>query len=455
MAGFVLAAIAGEARAAPSGDAASPTVPSTPQAEISAPPSVPAAIFVAPSRAGVVISSEDRQALDQFESLLRTLGGSPTDTRDASGELTVFYLKHAKAEDLTETCRTVLAAVSRSGALVRITPEPRLNALIVQASPEEVEAMSQLLKVLDQKHGPEEVLAQPKPRVIGLHHAMAEDVADVIRQVYQDRLTGAGQGGPQQGAGPSPEFLQRPMGMSPEFFQQMAMLQAGRSQAEMARGETPRAGMPQAGMNRRGGRQPAPAEERPKLSIGVDARSNSLVVAAPDALFREVKDLVAQLDRAPSKNEGETVQVVALHGASAELLRQSLPALAGQRVHVGETMLTAMRPGMPGMPGRGRLGQTANTQGTSPTGTSPGEGGQGQPSQGQTLQAGAAPNPVTTPATPQGAVAQPSSRGAGGPAFGPRPMFQNGAPGQPSLPGSPVPGQGFGSRPGPNGPGLR
>ena len=34
------------------------------------------------------------------------------------------------------------------------------------------------------------------------------------------------------------------------------------------------------------------ADETPKMSIGVDVRTNSLIVAAPESLFEEVKQLV-------------------------------------------------------------------------------------------------------------------------------------------------------------------
>ena len=48
------------------------------------------------------------------------------------------------------------------------------------------------------------------------------------------------------------------------------------------------------------------------MSIRVDALTNSLMVAAPDALFREVKQLVEQLDHVAMKSH-QTLETVPLH----------------------------------------------------------------------------------------------------------------------------------------------
>jgi hypothetical protein len=72
------------------------------------------------------------------------------------------------------------------------------------------------------------------------------------------------------------------------------------------------------------------------MSLGVDPRTNSLIVAAPDALFEEVKQLVGQLDMAAG-GQNQTVRVVALHRTSPTAVEQALAAIAGSSVQVGRT----------------------------------------------------------------------------------------------------------------------
>ena len=69
------------------------------------------------------------------------------------------------------------------------------------------------------------------------------------------------------------------------------------------------------------------------MSIGVDVRTNSLIVAAPDTLFEEVRQLVEQLD-VGAGDQNQTVRVVALHSSSPEAVEQALSAIAGESVQV-------------------------------------------------------------------------------------------------------------------------
>lgn len=318
-------------------------------------------IVVVPGPNGLMIASEDLQALDEFERLLSGLAGQ---LAAGNEDVTIFYLKHAKAEALAETLEAVLvgrtggsgmAAGRESFATVpggafggprggpesggfgpagrtqgrqpraevaeifetsqrdvplRIVPDPRLNALIVQANARDTELIEQLLKILDQPQSPEEVLAQAKPRIIPVYSVPAEDIAEVIRQVYQDRMTGSGRG--VGGQGP----FQGPAGGPQQLLQQLAMLSG------------------------RGARQGRAAEESPRLSLGVDFRTNSLIVAAPDPLFREIRELVRQLDRTAGRST-QSVEVVALHGAGSGVLLQALPALMGDRVRISQTRLAS------------------------------------------------------------------------------------------------------------------
>jgi type II secretory pathway component GspD/PulD (secretin) len=277
-----------------------------------------------------VIASQDAQALDQFERLLMAVVAGLAAEEPG---LTVFCLKHAKADVVAETLDAMLS--DRSGSSVRITAEPRLNALIVQANRSDADAVERLLKILDRKESPQEILAQAKPRIVAVANASAQDVAEVIRRVYQDRMTGGSGRGPGQVPGPFQGFSPAPPEAPQEVFQQMAMLGA---------------------MRQLGGPQRGSGEELPKMSLGVVVRTNTLVVAAPDPLFREVEDLVGQLDRAAIRSR-QTVQIVAFRGTDSGLLRQAIAAIMGDRARVGETAPAASRFGAAGGQAQGPFGQ--------------------------------------------------------------------------------------------------
>ncbi|MGD0900779.1 MAG: secretin N-terminal domain-containing protein, partial [Thermoguttaceae bacterium] len=190
----------------------------------------PAPIFVIPGPNGLIIASEDTAALDEFERLLGTLTGGA----QSGWDTTIFYLTHAKASQAAETLERLfgggaatVAALTPSGpppglpgqpggaagnvsllgtmlqmgtrqrtmasGPIRITPDERLNALIVQANAADLDAIEQMVRVLDQKEGPEEVLITPKPRLIPVLHKEAQEIADIVREVYADRMVQAPQ----------------------------------------------------------------------------------------------------------------------------------------------------------------------------------------------------------------------------------------------------------------------
>ena len=183
----------------------------------------PAAIIVAPGPGGVMIASEDEEALNEFEKLLTSLAGGSSGSRP---QLTIFYLKHAKAAAVGATIDQVSAAarcppavpqiaatavrlwviwpaprwaISGGGILgsllssggtgriqpsgsIKITPDSRLNALIVQANDTDLDTIEQLLKILDQKDSPEEVQVSPRAKMIHLYNTDATTVADIVKK---------------------------------------------------------------------------------------------------------------------------------------------------------------------------------------------------------------------------------------------------------------------------------
>jgi hypothetical protein len=344
-------------------------------------PSKPAAaepppIFIMPGPNGLVIASEDTAALDEFQRLLDTLTSG---AQAATGGTTVFYLTHAKAAQAAETLERILAGTmsaptsSTSGAAgsgssvlgtllqsgggrrgpVHITPDERLNALIVQANPADVDTIEQMIRVLDQKEGPEEVAISPKPRLIPVTNKDAKEIADIVREVYADRMVQT----PMQAA--------RPM-----MMEAMAQMYAGAAAAQRG------GGMGGGG----GGRLGRRSDDQPKLALSVDVKSNSLIVVASDSLFQEVKQLVEQLDVMASEQK-ESIRVVTLHDTGSEAIRQALSAMAGPSARFTT------------VPGAGGTQQTAANmppwmRGNGPGGAQTGAGGGAQPWQAGAFQPG-------------------------------------------------------------------
>ena len=292
----------------------------------------PAPIIIIPGPNGLTITSEDLEALDEFEHLLATASDgramarwrSFTSSTPRPRTWQMSSTSFSPAGRPTKFFRRVRLRGRKALVTgpIKITPEPRLNALLVLANRADQDTIEQLLKILDLKESPEDIAVAPKPRMIPVEHARARDIADVLRQVYADRLVLSAQGQQQQGRG----------GFLP-------MLDAGNGRRLRRPRRRPgrwrrrrRLRWHGSGQNQR--------DTANRISIGVDTRTNTLVVAATDPLFEEVKQLVQQLDVAAA-SENETVRVVTLHRTSATAVEKALEAFAGDAVQTNNPTTSA------------------------------------------------------------------------------------------------------------------
>jgi type II secretory pathway component GspD/PulD (secretin) len=297
-----------------------------------------APIVVAPGPGGVLIASDDLEALDDFEELLSSVAErNGSTTRDYA----VFYLKYGKASNVAEVLTAIFGG-SKSGGLVNdmagaalgdlggglmgnlllggggggttggggfssgavdIVPDIRLNALIGRAKPADLDTVEQLLRVLDQRVGPEDVEADARPRLIPVYNTQASAIVGVVQQIYQDRMATGG-----------------PAVMSPQEM------------LKMIRGNGPNLD-----------------QQAQKMSIGVDERSNSLVVRAPDPLFEEVKALVAELDQTDLTSP-EITRVVSLKHTNSSAVQKALVSVLGDQAKTSTTTSTANPPQPPWPP---------------------------------------------------------------------------------------------------------
>ena len=80
------------------------------------------------------------------------------------------------------------------------------------------------------------------------------------------------------------------------------------------------------------------------MTLGVDKASNSLIVSAPDPLFKRVQELVARIDQAGTETD-EVSQVVSLKNANPEMVQRAVSAHLGANAKVNVTSAGTNSPG--------------------------------------------------------------------------------------------------------------
>lgn len=298
------------------------------------PPGRSAEIIVSQTPRGLIIASEDPEALDKFESLLAALTQQMGDGL-LQRDVAVFYLQHVQAEVASRLLQDILGASpvgggassmvgdmasnllgggggilgalmggggggdDSAGAIttgsVSIVPDPRLNRLICLGDPNELNEIEQILQILDKEDSITDVLIAGTPRIIPIQYMPADRVATIVQATFADRIAGAQN--QQQQRGPSPEDLIR-------------ALRGGRG-----------------GRGGGGGGQESRGE-LPKMTVTVHTESNSLIVKAPESLYEQVVELVEMIDQ-PNEEMSERVQVVTTT-ANPEYVYQSLSKILGK-----------------------------------------------------------------------------------------------------------------------------
>lgn len=293
-------------------------------------------VIVKMTPAGLVIASRDTKALDLVEQLAASLGTSSSMNGDMP---IIFWLKYIKADIAAELIAGVLggaeSAGSSGGSLaesvvgglgggmlggllgmggggdgdssvrsiltsrgsVNIVPDNRLNALIVQAAPADLDFIRLVLQEIDRQESPEDIQTIAKPNLIPVVYQEADAVANIVKAVFAEKI-GSPEGGGRQASAPSPQDL-------------FAALRGGRGGG--------------------GGGEDKPKSEATKIIVAVDARSNSLVVTATPQDFAMVRDLVETLDQQGLENE-TSVEVIALGGKMRpEVMQQALESVLGKK----------------------------------------------------------------------------------------------------------------------------
>jgi type II secretory pathway component GspD/PulD (secretin) len=292
----------------------------------------------------LVLSGDDLEALDRLEGFLQQVIESAPDNKN---RWTVYYLR---AADATETA-TMLGALfpqgsvtqtatqsgglfgnltgglsSLGGSLVdmsgmgksqplRIIPELRSNALFISGPSDQVNDIMAALEVLDTNELPESAKDRV-PRMIPVEVADVTEVASIIREVYKEQLDPVG--------GNPLAALARGGGGGGGFNPLAMMLGGGQPQGRQQRGI--------------------------QLTLGIDERTNTLIVSSSEQLFRQVEQLVQAIDQS-AREANSTVRVVTLNSSNTAVAGQALSSLLG-KVKVNQNQANnSRRPAGPEAPG--------------------------------------------------------------------------------------------------------
>lgn len=255
-------------------------------------------IIVAPGDGSITIASDDPEALDQFESLLRAMSVGHRGSR--GNDFVVFSLRYTSAVQTATTLEDLFGLNNNrrnrgnsfqnrvATGSVSIVPDERLNAIIVHANRHDREMIENLLQVLDAEDVPES-LAANRPKLIPVKNTDAVRIERVIRSVYSTAMKTGG------GARPIPV----PSGVSQEVAAAIQRVNA--------------------------------ASTGPLLTVEVDERTNTLIVMAPQSLVEEIEQLVADLDHAASDDSSRRLKVIQLKRLNIKSLGRSLDMLIDSR----------------------------------------------------------------------------------------------------------------------------
>jgi type II secretory pathway component GspD/PulD (secretin) len=259
---------------------------------------------------GLLLHSDDTEALNRFEELIRVITGP---TVAAISAPIVFYMQYMKADDALRMVARLLdggdsAGQAEMGTLVNgyisaqssflsgsflstsegtltltrgamtVVADTRLNRLIAQGSADEISKMEDYLKIVDKPQGVTDVLTYGQSRVIELVNIKAIDAAEVIRESFGSRVA-SDEKDASAGRGAS---------AAPVDPRQSKTDVEAQKLAAMAKASQPK-------------------DLAPKMTVAVHEASNSLVVTAPESLLAEVETLVRLID---SRGE-QSIEIVA------------------------------------------------------------------------------------------------------------------------------------------------
>jgi len=231
----------------------------------------PAPVVIVPGNNRLTIASDDIDALDQLEALLRSLSRSRRGNRGP--DVAVYGLENSAADAVADTLNQLFGRNSPANNLVTgaivVVPDRRLNALVVYANGKDRPQIERLIQSLDSNNIPA-TLATSQTRVMHLQSARATRVHNVLIGMYKAQIRSGG----------ARNSISIPEGVSSEVADVLRQINA--------------------------------AASAPLLSIEVDEPTNALIIRAPRDLLEQVANLAGELDDAAGGEQARTISVIRL-----------------------------------------------------------------------------------------------------------------------------------------------
>jgi len=238
----------------------------------------------------LIITSQDVEALDAVESLIQQILPQKADYE-------VFRLEHASPYSIQLTLEQFFgidqAPYGRSGLSASATPALKFisdidtGTLLVQgATADQLQKIEGLIRLYDREERLE-AEQQRKTEIYEVKYSHAQAVAEVVKEVYRDLLSS-----------------------NDKTFTRERKEGEGSSR-ELGYGVNYGSRIPQF---------------KGLLSIGVEEKSNTLVISAPAFLIDDVKGLIRDVDERAASHK---VKVVQLNGVGPQTLRGVLSQIPG------------------------------------------------------------------------------------------------------------------------------
>ena len=213
----------------------------------------------------ITVKSDDPRALEQMESLLRSLAPQNAYGRNIG----VYPLRNTDAVRIAARLQQVMLEMrprwQRTQNRTMIVADDRLNAIVVKGNRADRATIESMVRILDAPESPESLEAK-QPTLIPVKNTEASRVERVVREVFSAQLS-----------------------------------------------TTARQG--------RGG-----GSSRWTPQVSVDSMSNSLIVVADPALFKQIEDLVATLDTAAGDESVRGLKIISLKKTNASRVEKALGA---------------------------------------------------------------------------------------------------------------------------------
>lgn len=250
----------------------------------------PASIVIFPEGDRWTIASTDPEALETLANLIEATVTPIVSAAATSGNRSIYILQHADASELQGLLTTLFSERRSSSRTTgredstRIVADSRINALVVQGSLTDRNAIEELLTVLD---SPEfiGVLTTDPAVMVPVRNTSAERIVELLNKLYAAQLAGDG-GRPR---------ITIPSGISDNVAELLQQINASTT--------------------------------GPLLTIGVDDVTNSIVLRAPRELADDVRSFIQQVDQESLTGRSNRLRIIPLHGTNSDQMFKAVELL--------------------------------------------------------------------------------------------------------------------------------